>query len=189
MMCIMLRYTARVPRYAIIFGTRSCKMTVTKVLRKLTNKMHMPNFEHNKLGTGNKMVQVDETMLNYGCKSHRGRSPENKSDSISIVEIGEQGIERCFAQVIQNKKSATLVPIILNNVVHGAIIHTDEHRSYACLRIYGYTHGSVCHRYNFVDALTGIHTQHVESFHSVVKYWIKNRRGVETAKRQEFRIR
>jgi hypothetical protein len=32
------------------------------------------DFKNNKLGNGGKLVQVDETMLNYKCKSHRGRS-------------------------------------------------------------------------------------------------------------------
>ncbi|KCZ74977.1 hypothetical protein H311_04052, partial [Anncaliia algerae PRA109] len=29
------------------------------------------NFSNNKLGGPGKIIQVDETMLNYKCKSHR----------------------------------------------------------------------------------------------------------------------
>ncbi|KAM0677742.1 hypothetical protein BDAP_001735 [Binucleata daphniae] len=78
--------------------------------------MPAPDFRNNNLGGSGQLVQVDETMLNHKCKSHRGRSSTNHTDSISIVEIGDEGIERCFAKVIPNKLAATLIPIICENV-------------------------------------------------------------------------
>ena len=106
---------------------------VKKILKELISRMKETDFNNDKLGSGNRLVQVDETMLNYKCKSHRGRSPNNKTDSLSIVEI-DQGITRCFATVIPNKKAETLIPIIVNNVCSGARIYTDEHKSYESLK-------------------------------------------------------
>ncbi|KCZ81828.1 hypothetical protein H312_00727, partial [Anncaliia algerae PRA339] len=74
-------------------------------------------------------VQVDETMMNFECKSRRGRSPHNQTDAISIVEV-ENNITRAFARVIGNKKSEILIPIICENVISGSIIYTDEHKGY-----------------------------------------------------------
>lgn len=182
---ILLKYAARVPQHAMLEGLDVSKPTLTKIMNRLKKRMPEKSYGETKLGTGGLLVQVDETMMNYSCKSHKGRPPENYTDSISIVEI-DGGITRCYAQVIDNKQSATLVPIIVENVVNGATIHTDEHRSYACLPTFGYTHGTVCHKYEFVNALTGVDTQAVESFHSVLKYWIKERKGVLTEHRPMF---
>ncbi|KCZ79774.1 hypothetical protein H312_02826 [Anncaliia algerae PRA339] len=39
------------------------------------------------LGGSGSIVKVDKTMLNYKCKSHRGRSSGNKIAAICIVEV------------------------------------------------------------------------------------------------------
>ena len=92
------------------------------------------------------LVEIDDTMLNYKCKSHRGRSPGNRTDALAIVDFMNQ-ITRAFAFVIQNKMSSTLVPIIMAQVASGSIIWTDELSSYRCLSNFEYTHGTVCHKY------------------------------------------
>jgi hypothetical protein len=38
------------------------------------------------------MVQIDEIMLNYKCKSRRGRSPANKSDALVLCEVRENKV-------------------------------------------------------------------------------------------------
>ncbi|KCZ78483.1 hypothetical protein H311_00483, partial [Anncaliia algerae PRA109] len=75
-------------------------------------------------------VQVDETMLNFKCKGHRGHSPENRTDALVIVECTIK-IDRVFAKVIPNKEANTIVPIICENVAAGTTIFTDEHKSYS----------------------------------------------------------
>ena len=42
-------------------------------------------------------------MLKYKCKSHRGRSPNNKTDALCSVEV-TNGITHAFATVIPDKK-------------------------------------------------------------------------------------
>ncbi len=71
-------------------------------------------------------------MMNFKCKSHRGRSPDNRTDALCIVEIGV-GITRVFATVIPDKKQETMIPYILDQVVAGFHVWIDEHRSYRCL--------------------------------------------------------
>jgi hypothetical protein len=80
-----------------------------------------PDFSLNKLGGPVMVVQVDETMLNYKCKSHRGQPPTNKTDDFCIVEV-RGGIKRAFAKVIPGKRSCTLVPIIVSQFANGACI-------------------------------------------------------------------
>jgi transposase-like protein len=78
------------------------------------------------------------------------------------------------------------MPIICDRVNSNSIIHTDEHRSYLALGRLGYLHGTVCHKYNFVDRLPGVYTQAVESFNNMIKHEIKKRKGVRTADREMF---
>jgi hypothetical protein len=87
------------------------------------------NFNGRKFGGPGSIVQVDETMMNFKCKSHRGRSPDNRADAIYIVEIRPHN-RRIWAEVIKNKTVETILPIILNNVLPNSTIHTDEHMPY-----------------------------------------------------------
>ena len=124
-------------------------------------------------------------MLNYKCKSHRGRSPANRTDSSTIIEL-ENHITRAFAVVIPDKTAARLVDIIHNQVVEGSKIWTDEFPSYRRLRDEGFDWDAVCHKYCFVNSITGVNTQAVESFHNLIKGEIKKRRGIRTNLRQQF---
>lgn len=183
---IICKYSSCSQIHTITKSLDVSENVISKVIAKLISRMKEPDFKLDKLGAGSRLVQVDETMLNYKCKSHRGRSSTNRTDSITIIEIENTHIKRCFAKVIPNKKLNTLIPIICDNVCVGATIFTDEHRSYTNLRNYGFIHGSVTHKYNFVDSLSGINTQAVESFHNELKIWIKKRKGVRTIERAKF---
>ena len=70
------------------------------MLDKLVSKISKIEFENSKLGGPGAVVQIDETMLNYKCKSHRGRSPGNRTDSLCIVEVTNK-ITRAFACVLE----------------------------------------------------------------------------------------
>ena len=145
------------------------------------SKIPKPNFTNDKLGGIGKIVQADETMLNYKYKSHRGRSLSNKTDALSIVEFKEE-ITRVFATVIPDRKATTILPIICEQVASGSIVHTDEAPTYKKLSKLSYLHLSVRHKLNFVDKNTGVHTQAVESFNNIIKREVKSRMGVKTEK-------
>ncbi|KCZ79162.1 hypothetical protein H312_03452 [Anncaliia algerae PRA339] len=68
----------------------------------------------------------------------------------------------------------------------GSIVHTDEHASYKKLCKLGHNHGSVCHKFKFVNKETIFHTQFVESFHNCLKLEIKKRKMIYTSKRFDF---
>lgn len=182
---IMIKFSIRQPRYSIKENLDAAIGTVDKVLNKLITLIPEIDFFNDKLGGPGCNVQIDETMLNYKCKSHRGRSPRNETDSLCIVELKEN-ITRAFAVVIPNKAAATLVPIICRQVAQHSIIWTDEHKSYGQLRNHNFTHGTVCHKYEFINHMNGVNTQAVESFNNCLKLEIKRRKGVETDLRQVF---
>ena len=64
--------------------------------------------------------------------------------------------------------------------------NTDEHKSYKTLEKLNFVHNGVCHKYNFVNPVNGVHTQSVESFNNSVKLEIKRRKGVRHYHRESF---
>ncbi|KAG0437724.1 hypothetical protein DMUE_3528 [Dictyocoela muelleri] len=182
---IVLCYIARMPRYSIINFFNFSKKTILKTIDKIIDRIPDPDFSSDKMGGAGKIVQVDETMLNYKAKSHRGRSPSNKTDAICIIEF-ENNIKRVFATVIENKDEFTLVPIICSQVAANSIIWTDENRAYNNLKDFFNDHGTVCHKYSFINYDNGVNTQAVECFNNLLKKEIKSRMGVKTEKRSDF---
>ncbi|KAG0437035.1 hypothetical protein DMUE_3914, partial [Dictyocoela muelleri] len=93
---VLLKYITRTPIYSIFAHFGRKKSTIMKIIAKINSLIPEPDFSMNKLGGANRIVQIDETMLNYKCKSHRGRSPENRTDALCIIEVGSR-ILRAFA--------------------------------------------------------------------------------------------
>lgn len=183
-MRVVIKYSTATPRHSIVSSLNLDKSTVYKVIERILDRMPLPDFHDHKLGGPGFIVQIDETMMNYKCKSHRGRSPSNRTDALCIIEMSNS-IVRAFACVIPDKKAETILPIITRNVANGSTIHTDEHRSYSQLGSIGYNHDTVCHKYEFVAA-NGVNTQAIESFNNIIKVAVKNRKGVATEKRGVF---
>lgn len=182
---IISKYSVRQPQFSIILSLDISKKSIQNILSKLKELMPPPNFTNNKLGGPNSIVQVDETALNYKVKSHRGRSPTNRTDSLCIVEV-RSSITRAFATVIPNKKASTIIPIICSQVASNSTIYTDEHGAYCRLNAHEYVHETVCHKYEFVNSLNGVNTQAIESFNNELKLEIKRRKGIKTNERCDF---
>lgn len=139
-----------------------------------------------RLGGNNKCVQIDETKLNHNVKAHRGRSTVIPTWAITMVDTSVTPAKG-FAQVVPDRSSSTLIPIIKNIVRSGTTIYTDEWKAYDPLaNDTSYDHKKITHKYNFVDPLTGVHTQNVESFNNKIKMDIKNQKGVRTNDRPRF---
>lgn len=182
---ILIKYAIKTPLHSIIDHSTLSHGLVEKIINNLIDTIPQPDFSNNKLGGVKHIVQIDETMLNYKCKSHRGRSPANRTDALCIVEVGQR-ITRAYASVIPDKRSRTIIPIIMSQVAPNSIIWTDEHRSYQCLSRLSFVHGTVCHKYEFINSESGVNTQAVESFNNLLKVEIKSRKGVKTELRQKF---
>ncbi|KAM0687533.1 hypothetical protein COBT_001222 [Conglomerata obtusa] len=73
------------------------------------------DFSVDKLGGPGFIIILDETMLNFKCKSHRGLTANNRTDALCILETNT-GRKRVFACIFQDKKATTLISIICANV-------------------------------------------------------------------------
>ncbi|KCZ73981.1 hypothetical protein H311_05058, partial [Anncaliia algerae PRA109] len=128
---------------------------VVKVLNKLLNLIPVTGFSANKLGGPLNIVQIDEMMLNFKVKSHRGRAPSNKTDALCIIELNSFR-NRAFATILPDKKASTILPIILSQVAENSVFWTDEFKSYANLTNLGFRHKTICRKYEFINSETGV---------------------------------
>ncbi|KCZ80636.1 hypothetical protein H312_01962 [Anncaliia algerae PRA339] len=68
------------------------------------------------------------------------------------------------------------------------MIFTNEHKSYNDLSKLGFINKTACHKYNFVNPITGAHTQFIESFNNELKLEIKRRKGIYTQNKEDFLV-
>ena len=71
-----------------------------------------------------------------------------------------------YMEIVPPRDANTLLPIIQAHTAPGTTIHSDQWRAYSNVitlpAVHG--HGVVNHSLHFVDPVTGVHTQTVESY-------------------------
>lgn len=85
-------------------------------------------------------------------------------------------------RMVPNRRRITLLPIIQAHTRPGTIIHSDDYTTYrnAVGRLPNVAmHRMVNHSLHFVDPVTGVHTQHIESYWNRVKRKFKRMMGVD----------
>ena len=84
-----------------------------------------------------------------------------------------------YMQIVPQRDAATLLPIIQQHVAPGTIVHSDQWRVYS--RVGNLTkvssHQTVNHSIEFVNSVTGVHTEHIESYWNRTKIKLKRMRG------------
>ncbi|KAL3105682.1 hypothetical protein niasHT_021565 [Heterodera trifolii] len=122
------------------------------------------------------VCEIDETMA-VRRKYERGRLVTNDIWLFGGTERGHP--ERCFIVPVQRRNAATLLPLIEQHIEAGSIIHSDMWRAYGGIPRLpnGYQHFTVNHQQNFIDPVTGTHTQSIESLWQKMKLKAKKRFG------------
>jgi transposase-like protein len=138
-----------------------------------------------RLGGPDIIVQINETKLNYNVKNHRGRHTM-ACWAICIVDTSFKP-SLGYTTIVTDRSANSIISVINEVVIPGSIIHTDEWKAYSSLNKSDiYTHQTVCHKYNFVDPHTGVHTQNVESYNNRLKLKIKQMKGLTLDQRKVF---
>jgi transposase-like protein len=85
---------------------------------------------------------------------------------------------RFIIRTIPSKRKSVLKEVIETNISNNSTIYSDEFSSYMAIfqNNEQYNHGSVNHRFNFVNPRNGVHTQNIENLWSRFKKW-KNKKG------------
>ena len=140
------------------------------MFRSIAEKEYRSDIDKHKLGIG--IVQIDESHF-FKAKYNVGSGL--KRDAVWV--FGEIDIEtnRVVAEVCDDRSAETLIPIITSTVNSNAIIWSDKWKAYDTLYNYGFTHQTVNHSENFVDPITKVNTQKIEStWNSIKKFLDRN---------------
>ena len=81
---------------------------------------------------------------------------------------------------VSDRSAQTLLPIMQRHLRSGTIVHSDSWAAYRNVQQLApvVQHNMVNHSLNFVDPVTGVHTQNVESYWNRVKTKFKGMKGV-----------
>lgn len=84
-----------------------------------------------------------------------------------------------YMEIVPSRDAATLLPIIQAHVATGTTIHSDQWAAYNGVSALPNvsSHSTVNHSVNFVDPVTGVHTQNIESYWCKTKSKLKRMRG------------
>ncbi|KCZ78603.1 hypothetical protein H311_00363, partial [Anncaliia algerae PRA109] len=85
-----VKYAVRQPQHSIKDSIDLNDRTLERIIKKPLNCILKTDFEACKLGRPGEIVQIVEALINFKCKSHRGRSSSNSTDSLCIVEFSDR---------------------------------------------------------------------------------------------------
>jgi transposase-like protein len=117
------------------------------------------------------IVEVDESLFGKR-KYNRGRIVNGVWVFGGIERTNEK---RCFMKVVENRSAETLHELISRHIAPGSIVHTDLWRGYIGIEELNVIHRTVNHSRNFVDPITGVHTNTIEGLWNGVKTQIPAR--------------
>jgi len=101
----------------------------------------------------------------------------------------QYSLARGYFEVVDRRDRAAFMPILQRVLQPGTEIHSDDWGAYSNLPAHAptvQTRQVVVCAANFVDPVTGVHKQEVESAWSRLKYKVKMRKGVRNYDLQSF---
>ena len=132
-------------------------------------------FARNRIIFDQVVVHCDESFIGGKRKYNRGRVPNVQPRW--VFGIIDNVNHKCFIQFVAKRDINTIIPIITRHVRPGCTINTDGAKIYKHLDYMNYTHNSVNHKDNYVDPVTGHHSNWVENLWSNLKIKLKSIRG------------
>jgi len=124
------------------------------------------------IGGGGGIVEVDETFIGHLKGKPRKRAFHHKMKVLALVDR-DSGKARTM--VINDVRTSTIMPLVMENVAREATIMTDEHWAYSNVKYYFAGHSRTAHkRGQYVDpANPTIHSNTVEGYFSIFKRGMK----------------
>ena len=151
-------------------------------VKHFVNELRIKCVEHfarnpMQLGGEGVVCQIDESLFRHKQKYHVGRVPERELWVFGIADT-RYTPAKIHLSLVVNRSAATLLPIISTVCLPGTIIHSDQWAAYRNIASsLNFIHQTVNHTTNFVDPVSGAHTQSIESYWNKIKLRIKKSKG------------
>ena len=115
--------------------------------------------------------------VSFSMQHHHGHPPQQIWVFGMVDASQSPGLG--YMEIVQRRDACTLLPIIQAHCAPGTTVHSDEWASYNAVGNIANIgqHGVVNHSLHFVDPMTGVHTQTVESYWNRVKTKLKRMKG------------
>jgi transposase-like protein len=152
--------------------------TVVQIYKKIRS-ICKKYFKGNPIRFGGTGItcQIDESCFSHKPKHHRGRANPRPLWVFGIVDTSTSP-SIGFMKIVDNRAETALLPIIKEIVRPGTRIYSDQWAAYRNLNMHGYIHQTVNHSLHFVNPISGVHTQNIESYWNKHKSRIKAMRGM-----------
>lgn len=135
-------------------------------------------------------IIVENKLSKYVCFYTVPKRKESERRTVGVWCLStEHRPCRGYYQVVPRRDQATLTQILQRVLPPGSEVHSDDWAAYRHLARHApnaVLHRTVVHRNNFVDPMTGIHTQEIESAWARLKYHIKQEKGIRGGDLQAF---
>jgi transposase-like protein/IS1 family transposase len=112
-------------------------------------------------GTG-VIVEIDESLL-ARAKSTRNRRARHVRQQW-MFGMFDRTQKKGLIFMVPDRSAETLIPIIQRHLLPGTLIYSDGWRAYSALQDLGFSHAVVVHQNQFVNTVTGVHTNNVENY-------------------------
>ena len=115
------------------------------------------------LGGPGRIVQIDECLLAKAKRSRNNRARPVREQWV----FGAYDVEAKvgWIELVENREADTLLPLIQEWCLPGTVIVSDGWAAYNNIQNrLGFEHHVVIHEHNFVDPVTGVHTNNVEAY-------------------------
>ena len=131
------------------------------------------------LGGPGVIVEIDESLFRHKPKYHRGRYPVEDSWVFGMVDRSTSPAIGVM-EIVPDRTATTLLAVLRRHVLPGSTVRSDMWRAYGGISSMGmsYIHETVNHSRHFVDPITGVHTQGIESYWAQTKLKFKTMKGV-----------
>lgn len=121
-------------------------------------------------------VAIDESMV---ARRKPGNNLGRPVPSQWVFGGVDLATRQCFLRLVDTRDANTLLPIIQQMIAPGTRIWSDEWAAYGGLNGMGYLHDTVNHSRWYVDPVTGVHTNDIESLWCDCKRKFKRMNGVK----------
>lgn len=120
------------------------------------------------------VVEVDESYFGGQHKGKRGRGAAGKVAVFGLLLLKRNG--KVYTVAVPNTQTATLLPIIREQVKPDSIAYTDCYKSYDVLDVSEFSHFRINHSTHFVERQN--HINGIENFWNQAKCHLRKFNGI-----------